>query len=213
MKYRILLLLILSVIILTCGCTRQVLVTSYYLLEYASSPNQEHLKLDTPIPLRVQVRNFKIPRSYDSIRIIARFSTHQINYYRYSLWAVRPQVAVADLLVQHINAYDLFKDCQREFLEERPEYEITGEIAQIERFDSEQYSAAHLKMSFDFYDYESKDKVVTHTFEREVPLPSDNMTMFAKVMSDIIREETENFLLKIVEYFYPSEIDSLQVNE
>ena len=139
-------------LIIAAGCTRQILVTSYYLLEYQPSPRNEKLILEKQIPHRVQVRNFKIPRSYDSIRIIARFSSHQINYYRYSLWAVRPQVAVADMLVQHINAYHLFKGCQREFLEERPDYEITGEIFQIEKFDSEQYSAAHLKMSFDLYD-------------------------------------------------------------
>ncbi|MDP8240163.1 MAG: ABC-type transport auxiliary lipoprotein family protein [Candidatus Hatepunaea meridiana] len=199
--------------LLIAGCTRQTLVTSYYLLEYQPSPNNNQLILDKPIPFRVQVRNFKIPRSYDSIRIIARFSSHQINYYRYSLWAVRPQIAVADLLVQHINSYHLFKDCQREYLEERPEYEITGEILQIEKFDNEQYSAAHLRMSFDLYDYDSKDRLVNHTFDREIPTPTESMTIFAKVISDIVEEETEIFLSKVVEYFYPPESDSTQVSE
>lgn len=200
-------------LIITAGCTRQVLVTSYYLLEYQPSSRNEKLILENRIPHRVQVRNFKIPRSYDSIRIISRFSSHQINYYRYSLWAVRPQVAVADMLVQHINAYHLFKECQREFLEERPDYEITGEIFQIEKFDSEQYSAAHLKMSFDLYDYDSKDRLVTYVFDREVPIHGKSMTIFAKVISDIVEEETENFLIKVTDYFYPPEVDSIQVSE
>ena len=199
--------------ILTAGCTRQMLVTSYYLLEYQPSQKNELLQLDSPIPSRIQVMNFKIPRSYDSIRIIARFSSHQINYYRYNLWAVRPQVAVADMLVQHINAYHLFKDCQREYLEERPDYEITGEINQIERFDSEEYSAAHLKMRLDFYEYDSKERVVTHQFDREVPIPTESMTIFAKAVSDIVEQETENFLVKVVEYFYPPEVDSVRVSE
>jgi len=189
------------------------LVTSYYLLEYQPSQKNELLQLDSPIPSRIQVMNFKIPRSYDSIRIIARFSSHQINYYRYNLWAVRPQVAVADMLVQHINAYHLFKDCQREYLEERPDYEITGEINQIERFDSEEYSAAHLKMRLDFYEYDSKERVVTHQFDREVPIPTESMTIFAKAVSDIVEQETENFLVKVVEYFYPPEVDSVRVSE
>ncbi len=204
---------ILILVILAAGCTRQVLVTKYYLLEYQPAIGNDKLVLESPIPHRVQVRNFTIPRTYDSIRIIARFSSHQINYYRYSLWAVRPQVAIADLLAQHINVYRLFRDCKREFLEERPEYEITGEISQIERYDSEQYSAAHLRMRYNFYDYDSKDVLVTHELDREVPIPVESMTIFAKVVSDIVNEETENFLVKVVEYFYPPESDSTEVSE
>lgn len=187
------------------GCARQALVTNYYLLEYQPNPVDRRLILDKPFPYRVLVQNFKIPRAYDSIRIIARHSSHQINYYRFSLWAVRPQLAVADNLVQHINAYRLFKDCRREYLEERPDYEITGEILQIERFESELYTAAHLKMNFVLYDYGTGDKLVQHDFDREVPLPSGDVTLFAKALSDLLAEEAENFLAAVVKRLTPTE--------
>jgi len=208
-KYYILIILAVALI----GCTKQLLVTTYYLLDYQPDCSNENLCLEKPIPYRVQVLNFKIPRSFDSIRIIARFSSHQINYYRYSLWAVRPQIAVADLLVQHINAYHLFQQCQREFLEERPEYEITGEIFQIEMFESEKYTAPHLKMTLELYDRINNKRLVKHEFDRESPIPSDNKTIFAKALSDIINQETEMFLVKVVEYFMPSEDDSLRIEE
>lgn len=194
------------------GCAKQSLDTSYYLIEFASNAANPKLVRPDPIPFKVQVLNFKIPRSYDSIRIIARFSSHQINYYRYSLWAVRPQIAVADLVLQQINAYRLFKDCQREFLDERPDFEITGEVTQIERFESQNFTAAHLKMEFALYNYNNKDIVLTHDFDREVPIPSGNMTIFAKAISDIVAEESENFLVKVVDYFVPSNADSLSGN-
>jgi len=206
-------LLVLLLVMVFTGCTRQIVGTKYYLLEYLPTTDNDRLSLQEPIPKRVLVRNFKIPRSYDSIRIIARFSSHQINYYRYSLWAVRPQIAIADLLVQHINAYHLFKSCQREMFEGRPEFEITGEIFQIERFESEQYSAAHIRMSIELYKYDNKERVVEHTFDREVPLHTESMTIFAKVVSDIVEDEVENFLVKMVDYFYPPDVDSLQVPE
>lgn len=201
-------LLVIGTSSMLAGCAKQSLDTSYYLIEFASNASNPQLVTTEPLPYRVQVLNFKIPRSYDSIRIIARFSSHQINYFRYSLWAVRPQIAVADLIVQQINAYRLFKDCQREFLDDRPEYEITGEVSQIERFDNDQYSAAHLKMKFDLYDYNSKDIITSHEFDREVPIPSGNMTIFAKAVSDIVAEESENFLVKVVEYFAAMPADS-----
>jgi len=206
-------LLALLLIFFIIGCTKQVYVTKYYLLEYQPAAKNERLLLEKPIPGRVQIRNFTIPRSYDSIRIIARFSSHQINYYRYSLWAVRPQIAIADELVKHINVYRIFRDCKREYLDDRPDYEITGNIHQIERYDSEGYSAAHLKMNFNFYDYDSKDVLVSYEFDREVPITAGSMTIFAKVISDIAEEEAENFLTKVIDHFYPPETDSTQVVE
>ncbi len=206
-------LLILAVLATFVGCTRQILVTTYYLLDYKADGRNAKLKLAEPIPYRVQVLNFKIPRSFDSIRIIARYSTHQINYYRYSLWAVRPQVAVADLLTQHINTYQLFDECKREFLSIQPDYEISGEIQQIEKYESEGYTAAHLKMTFEFYDRAKNKLVVRHSFDREMPLASNSMTIFAKALSDIINQEADEFLIKIVNHFKPPETDSLKVKK
>ena len=192
---------VLAAVLLLTGCSAKIGVTRYFLLEYQPATTNAALKAAGTLPYRVQVLTFKIPRSFDSIRIIARYSSHQINYYRYSLWAVRPQVAVADLLVQHINSYGLFRDCQREFLDERPDYEISGEILQIERFESEAYAAAHLRMSLVLTDYNSGDKLVEHAFDREVPVPSLDMTIFAKAVSDIVAAESEAFLEKVAAYF------------
>ncbi|MFC2150573.1 ABC-type transport auxiliary lipoprotein family protein [Calditrichota bacterium] len=196
-------------ILVLAGCTRHVLQTSYYLLEYQPRQNIKKLIVKKPLPYSVEVRSFKIPRSYDSIRIIARYSSHQIDYYRYSLWAVRPQIAIADLIMQHVNTYKLFKSCQREFLEERPQYEITGEIQQIERYDNEGFSAAHLKARIDFIDYETNELIVSHEFDRELKIPPENMTIFAKAVSDMISDETNQFLEKVVDHFIPPE-DELQ---
>ena len=206
----------LNVIILTLlvgGCSSVTLVTSYYLLDYLPSIDNQKLQLEEPLPYSVQVVNFKIPRSFDSIRIIARFSSHQINYYRYSLWAVRPQIIAADLLVQHINAYSLFQKCQREFLDERPNFEITGEIFQIERFESEQYTAAHLKMAYELYDYETNERLVRHEFDTEIPIPRENMTIFVKAISDILRVETEKFLSKVVSYLEERELKAEEMKQ
>jgi len=196
--------------LLLSGCAKKQLEASYYLIEFVSTKMNADLKGREQLPFKVQATNFKIPRSYDSIRIIARYSSHRIDYYRYSLWAVRPNVAVADLIVQQINAYDLFKDCQREFLNERPDYEITGEILQIERFESETYSAAHLKMEFELYGYDSRNILVRHTFDREAAIPAGNMSIFAKAISDIIEEESEAFLVKVMAHFDAGN-DSLSV--
>jgi len=204
--------LVLTSCFLLAGCfgSKKQLETSYYLIEFVSSRSNPKLIRETPIPYKVQVLNFKIPRSYDSIRIIARYSSHQIDYFRYSLWAVRPYVAVADLLVQQINTYHIFKDCQREFLDERPNYEISGEVSQIERFESASYSAAHLKMEYVLYDFDTRDILLRHKFDREVAVPAGNMSIFAKAVSDMVQEESETFLVDVVAYF-DAGMDTLKV--
>jgi len=189
------------VVFTVIGCASKMTTASYYLIDYRPVARNANLTSVQKIPKRVAVKNFKIPRSFDSNRIIARYSSHQINYYRYSLWAVRPQIAVADLLTQHINTYGLFAKCQREFLDERPDYEISGEIYQIEKYQSELYTAAHLKMVFELHDYNNGNLLVKHEFDREMPIPPDNMTIFAKAVSDLVQEEAELFLFQVVTYF------------
>jgi len=189
--------------LLLAGCARQAFVTRYFLLEYEPNPTSPALKLDKLLPYRVLVSTFKIPRSYDSVRIIARYSSHEISYFTYSLWAVRPQIAVADMLVAHINAYRLFRECQREYLDVRPDYEISGEIQQVEAFESQDYSAAHLKMTFTLSDYNTNEVLVVHDCDREVPIPVDQMTIFAKALSDIVEDESEKFLVDVVQHFQP----------
>lgn len=187
-----------ALLLSVASCTRVSVETSYYLIDYRPLPTNPKLKLKQPLPYRAQVLTFKIPRSYDSIRIIARLSTHQISYYRYSLWAVRPQVAIADLLVQHLKVYRIFQQTEREFLNERPNYEITGAIDQIEIFASEQYTAAHLKGRMECYEYETAELKVIHDFNTEIQIPEGNITMFAKAISDIIHMEAELFFDKII---------------
>ena len=203
MKTPKLLVVALAAVLLIAGCARQMFMTRYFLLEYQPNAVNPSLKLAKPLPYRLLVSNLKLPRSYDSVRIIARYSSHEISYFRYSLWAVRPQIAVADMLVAHINAYRLFRECQREYLEARPDYEISGEIQQVEAFESEDYNAAHLKMTLTLSDYNTNEVLVAHDCDRELPIPAGQMTIFAKAVSDIVEDEAEKFLGEVVQYFQP----------
>lgn len=194
--------------ILGASCVREVPRTRYYILEYKPILKNQKLAVDEPFPCRVLVSDFEIPRSYDSVRIVSRQSSHQINYFHYSLWAVRPQVVIADLVASHLNAYHTFDRSQREFLDERPDYEITGYIHKIERYESGIYRAAHLQVDYYLYNYETNEIVFKHQFDRDVELTTAEFNFFAKKVSDIIREETDLFVGKLIRYFldiYPPE--------
>jgi hypothetical protein len=124
-----------------------------------------------------------------------------LDYFRYNLWAIRPQITISDLIAKHISDYGIFQQCQREFLEERPDYEITGTIEAIEKFDNEQYIATHLAMKLYLRSYEGYEILVQHQFDREEEMSVFRMELFAKKLSDILREETDSFIRKIIVYF------------
>lgn len=183
------------------SCVRDVPYTKYFILEYNPIIKDQTLKIDNPFPCSIKVSDMEIPRSYDSVRIVARYSSHQVNYYRYNLWAVRPHIVIADLMAKHFNSYELFERCQREFLDERPDYEVVGYINKIEKYDSVGYKAAHLNMTLYLYDYETNEAVRKYEFDREVELTTEEFNFFAKKISDIVREETDNFIRILIGYF------------
>jgi hypothetical protein len=66
-------------------------------------------------------------------------------------------------------------------------------------------------MSFNFKDYDRNELLVMHELDREVQIPPEQMTIFAKALSDLVAEEAENFLVKVVAHFQAEMGDSTGV--
>ena len=182
-------------------CSTKSMHRQYFILDYRPVLQDSTLKIEKPLPYKVQVRTMKISRTFDRVGIVVRYSTHQLDYYRYQLWAIRPQIIVSDLIARHISNYKVFQSCQREFLEERPDFEIIGVIDAIEKFDNEAYTAAHLAMKLYLRTYDGYENLLSHEFDREEEMPVFRMELFAKKLSDILREEVDIFIGEIIEYF------------
>ena len=185
------------------NCSTKKLYRQYFILDYRPVLQDSTLKTEDPLPYKVQVQTMKIPRTFDRVGIVVRYSTHQLDYYRYQLWAIRPQIIVSDLIARHISNYNVFQSCQREFLEERPDFEIIGVIDAIEKFDNEAYTAAHLAMKLYLRTYDSYENILSHEFDREEEMPVFRMELFAKKLSDILREEVDVFIRKIIDHSFP----------
>jgi len=183
------------------SCTTKSVRPKYYILDYRPVLRDSTLIQKPPLPYDVQVQTMKIPRTFDRVNIVVRYSAHRLDYYRYNLWAIRPQIVVSDLIAKQISEYGIFQKCQREFLEEPPNYEIIGTIEAIEKFDNESYTAAHFAMSLYLRTYDGYENIVFHKFDREVEMPVFRMELFAKKLSDILKEETDIFIKKIIDYF------------
>lgn len=190
-----------SLTIIFFSCSTQTFQRSYYILDYKPVLRDSLFKIQKPFPYHVQVQTMKIPRTFDRVNIVVRYSIHQLDYYHYQLWAIRPQVTVSDLIANHISSYHIFDSCQREFLDEKPDYEIIGSIEAIEKFDNNAYTAAHLAMKLYLRHYDGYDNLLSHEFDREIEMPVFRMELFAKKLSDILKEEIDIFISKMIVYF------------
>ena len=181
------------------GCARRK-IARYYILDYNPIVKAEN-KYSNPFPYKVQVKEFKIDRTYDNSRIVIRQSAHEVYYDRLSLWATRPQVAITDLLIKHINKLELFEQCKKSFLDEKPDYIISGTIHSIEKYRSEKYTRADLQVSLYLLEAHKNQTVLNYEINKYIPLYTDNMNFFAKKISDTLNEEFDAFLSEIIKYF------------
>ncbi|MDZ7330843.1 MAG: PqiC family protein [candidate division KSB1 bacterium] len=192
------------------SCATKTIQPRYYILDYQPVLRDSSLMVPQPFPYKVQVQTMKIPRTFDRVSIVVRYSAHRLDYYRYNLWAIRPQIIISDLIADHIAKFNIFRKCQREFLEERPDFEIVGTIMAIEKFEHPQYTAAHLALKLYLRTFDGYENLLVHEFDRIEEMPVFQMELFAQKLSDILEEEVNNFIRKIIAYFnqsYPAPKD------
>lgn len=197
--FKTILISLFALVLFSCATKR--IQPKYYILDYRPVLRDSTMTVPRPFPYKVQVQTMKIPRTFDRVNIVVRYSAHRLDYYRYNLWAIRPQITISDLIAEHISRYGIFKQCQREFLDERPDYEIIGTIEAIEKFDNEAYTAAHFAMKLYLRTFDGYENILTHEFDREEEMPVFQMELFAKKLSDILQEEIDKFIKKIIDYF------------
>ena len=193
--------LLLFLIGIICSCATRAIQPKYYILDYRAVIQDSSLVVKKPFPYKVQVQTMKIPRTFDRVSIVVRYSAHRLDYYRYNLWAIRPQITISDLIADHISRFGIFMQCQREFLDERPDYEIIGTIEAIEKFDNEAYTAAHLAMKLYLRTFDGYENLLSHEFDRQEEMPVFRMELFAQKLSDILEEEVNKFIEKMIIYF------------
>ena len=194
---------IIVLVILLLGCSRMQWAR-FYLLDYVP-PITESDVLTEPYPYTIQVKDFKIDKTYDNSRIVIRQSAHEVYYDRWSLWARRPPDAMTALLINHIRALNLVDKCKKTYLDKRPDYIITGTIHNIEKYVSDlplnEFQRADICMTIQMLEVKTNNTVVSYEIKRYAPLYTESMSFFAKTLSDTLKNEITIFLRKVQEYF------------
>ncbi|MBN2789538.1 MAG: membrane integrity-associated transporter subunit PqiC [Candidatus Delongbacteria bacterium] len=173
----------------------------HYVLSYLPDPaqNEKYKSAKIPFDFRVEVQNFEMNRIYDRNSIVIRESLHKLSYDKTNEWALRPDKGIPELLVYHINSLNLFKECKIDFLSDNPDFYISGMISNLEIYKSEIATFAHVKIFFEFRD-SSRNILIRHIIDKKAELVKPDISFFIKTVSDVLKAETDMFLLKIVDY-------------
>ena len=143
---------------------------------------------ERPYELRVQVERFAIAKFYERDQIVFRLSPEEIRDDRYNLWAVRPSEMITNAVTGYLRAANLFTDLRPDFLDEAPEFTLTGTIDAIERFDSGDRWWARLDGSLQLVDGEGRI-FWQHRFDpNEVEIFERDMVFTVQGMNQILRQ-------------------------
>jgi len=199
--------LIVPAIFLVIGCSvGEISSRNYYILEYFSHNEAKNLEQEEPIKASVLVNDVRIPQTYNRRQIVIRHFGPKITYADDHLWGVKLSDIISDLVARRFNSYNLFEQVHREFLREKPDYEVNIILHNVEFYQSEFIHQARLNMNFQLTKYGEDEVLVNYMNNIEKNLPDISVESFVQTINDLILMETDNFVRKIINHFSMGDI-------
>ncbi len=178
------------------ACSKKQIIRQYYVIELpqvTKVPETEQLNYN------VDVRNFRVGQAFDQTRIAVRTDSHELNYYYYHHWAVKPSQAVADVVYEYLEQTNLFTRTFRGF-SYSPDYLVTGEVKSLERVQKNNSWYARIDIRLELIDAENELSVVEDETDLSRALDGKSMNEFAIVSSQLVLQASQAFFDKVVEH-------------
>jgi ABC-type uncharacterized transport system auxiliary subunit len=181
------------------SCGERTLIRHYYLLEF---PEGSDLYADsTVLTTKIcEIMDTEIPPAFAQLRIAVRKRSNEISYYQYNYWAMSPSDNLSFLLARQVETAGIFARSERGFLKEAPDFQIKSKVYNLEVLDMEDVYYAHLQMELDLIEFDSRQRLVSYSFDKTKALPERDLNLFASQLSVIFQEETTHFIKKIRTY-------------
>lgn len=176
-------------LILACSAGR-IRTKNYYIISYTPSPKQTAIS-NRPYPYSMQVGRFEVQRIFNRQNIMYRFSPHQLQYYEYQQWAVRPDQMITDMVVKHLEASNIVNRVGTEFFETRPDYRLDGTVVALEKLDAGDLFFSHLAMSFKMLRIEDGAQIWDYSFDQRRQVFQQEMVYTVRSMSAIFQSQMD----------------------
>jgi ABC-type uncharacterized transport system auxiliary subunit len=187
--------LVLVVLSLSCSMGKSV-KTRYYLLDYVPTPAESRLQKGS-YPFSLQIKDFSIAEAFKRNQIVYRKSAHELNFYNFELWAVRPEYLVADMVFKHFFAAQLFEQVSKSIGQQEPDYILTGEIHAIEEYDNKNEWFAHLALSLKLYEHYTNREIWSKDYDFRKRVPQTEVVFLVRELSFILETIVDDAISQI----------------
>ena len=175
--------------------SEKTVVRKYYTLEL---PEETHnIRPDTAmmIPGTCEIRQVMVNPVYDNREIANRSDSHEITYYMYHQWAVRPAEAMREILYGFLSEAELFEAVYKRYNRDIPDYFFEARVNDIEVIEEGETFSAHLNISFSLIDNSNNNVILSHRADRMEAIKRKDINLFASELSSILYEELMTFEL------------------
>ncbi|MDT8401762.1 MAG: ABC-type transport auxiliary lipoprotein family protein [Bacteroidales bacterium] len=180
-------------LVLTSCISERNVSRKYYTLEI---PEEKFIvEADTipPVPGKCEIGQVNINPVYDKSQIVNRNDSHEITYYMYHQWAVRPDEAIRELLRSYLKNKKLFEDISPRYSRSIPDYRMETLVDKLEIIENNKSFSAHVRIEFMLLLSKNDSILLTHQADVIEKLDTKDLNLFAGEVSNIIYRELEAF--------------------
>jgi ABC-type uncharacterized transport system auxiliary subunit len=141
-----------------------------------------------------EIERVQISPAFESNRIVNRSDSHEITYYEYHQWAVRPSLSIDELIGKHVEASGIFSSVSGRFSRIIPDFRLSTSIHQMEVLESKHAFAAHVSLEFRVYNNQDNRLLLQHAADRTETLSAKDLNLFANEISTILLQELQTFI-------------------
>lgn len=182
-----------SLISLTACISQQAVIQKHYTIEYPEEPENNAEDSQQAIPGSLEVQQIEIGPVYDKNQIVNRSDSHEITYYKYHQWAVKPSLALMRFTMYYLDKSHLFESVSSRYNRAIPDYLFTTNIHQLEVLEDKNQFSAHVHLEFRILRNADNRVLLHHEAERIEPLEERDLNLFAGAVSEIYYTELEKF--------------------
>ena len=180
-------------LLLTSCISERNVIRKYYTLEIPEERIIVGSDTIPQLPGKCEIGQVNINPVYDRSQIVNRNDSHEITYYMYHQWAVRPDEAIRELLRGYLKNINLFEDIPSGYSRSIPDYSLETLVDKIEIIEKNKSFSAHVKIEFVLLMNKNDSILVSHLADKTEPLGTKNLNLFAGEVSKIICGELDVF--------------------
>ncbi len=157
-----------------------------YRLDYASPPSVS----GQPLPVIIRVPSLGVAAVYDRDAIVHRADSYATVADFYNRWGANPGVMLADLLARDLDASGLYAAVQRSPSLVPNDYQLTGQVEEIEEREAPEGCHAHLRLRMNLLRVRAGNRdpvLLRDTYADEEPCGCNDGRAFAEAMSRVVQ--------------------------